>query len=231
MNVLLESADAPSARRRATRERLLDAAIEIFAEEGLQGAAVEAICSRAGFTRGAFYSNFESKEQLFLALLKREFERRAAYLEAQATALEPALRERGPRLAPAEAADYIADFFAPECDATTWFALETEFLLLALRDPSIAPGHHRFMDDFYLGIAGAVERVVAAAGRRFVLPVEHAMPVLSGVYERALRAEALSGGDGGALDTLGDRLAEVLFALTAPLDADEAAPIEPAPAG
>ncbi len=220
MNVLLESADAPSARRRATRERLLDAATEIFADEGLQGAAVEAICSRAGFTRGAFYSNFESKEQLFLALLKREFERRAAHLEAQASALEPALRERGSRFTPAEAADCIADFFAPECDATTWFVLETEFLLLAMRDPSIAPGHHSFMDEFHFGIAGAVERVVAAAGRRFVLPVEHAMPVLSGVYERALRTAALSGdevGNGGALDDLGDRLAEVLFALTEPL--------------
>jgi AcrR family transcriptional regulator len=209
----------PSARRQETRTRLLDAAIEVFAEEGLQGASVEAVCARAGFTRGAFYSNFSSKEQLFLALLEREFEHRAADLAEKARELEPTLRERSGCISPAEAARYIAEFFAPARDATAWFVLEAEFLLLAMRDPSIAPGHHEFMDRFYASIAGIVEQVVAAAGRRFVIPVERAMPVLSGVYERALRAAALSGPEeNGAFDELGDRLAELFFALTEEAD-------------
>jgi AcrR family transcriptional regulator len=209
----------PSARRQETRTRLLDAAIEVFAEEGLQGASVEAVCARAGFTRGAFYSNFSSKEQLFLALLEREFEHRAADLAEKARELEPTLRERSGCISPAEAARYIAEFFAPARDATAWFVLEAEFLLLAMRDPSIAPGHHEFMDRFYASIAGIVEQVVAAAGRRVVIPVERAMPVLSGVYERALRAAALSGPEeNGAFDELGDRLAELFFALTEEAD-------------
>jgi AcrR family transcriptional regulator len=209
----------PSARRQETRTRLLDAAIEVFAEEGLQGASVEAVCARAGFTRGAFYSNFSSKEQLFLALLEREFEHRAADLAEKARELEPTLRERSGCISPAEAARYIAEFFAPARDATAWFVLEAEFLLLAMRDPSIAPGHHEFMDRFYASIAGIVEQVVAAPGRRFVIPVERAMPVLSGVYERALRAAALSGPEeNGAFDELGDRLAELFFALTEEAD-------------
>jgi AcrR family transcriptional regulator len=209
----------PSARRQETRTRLLDAAIEVFAEEGLQGASVEAVCARAGFTRGAFYSNFSSKEQLFLALLEREFEHRAADLAEKARELEPTLRERSGCISPAEAARYIAEFFAPARDATAWFVLEAEFLLLAMRDPSIAPGHHEFMDRFYASIAGIVEQVVAAAGPRFVIPVERAMPVLSGVYERALRAAALSGPEeNGAFDELGDRLAELFFALTEEAD-------------
>jgi AcrR family transcriptional regulator len=209
----------PSARRQETRTRLLDAAIEVFAEEGLQGASVEAVCARAGFTRGAFYSNFSSTEQLFLALLEREFEHRAADLAEKARELEPTLRERSGCISPAEAARYIAEFFAPARDATAWFVLEAEFLLLAMRDPSIAPGHHEFMDRFYASIAGIVEQVVAAAGRRVVIPVERAMPVLSGVYERALRAAALSGPEeNGAFDELGDRLAELFFALTEEAD-------------
>jgi AcrR family transcriptional regulator len=209
----------PSARRQETRTRLLDAAIEVFAEEGLQGASVEAVCARAGFTRGAFYSNFSSKEQLFLALLEREFEHRAADLAEKARELEPTLRERSGCISPAEAARYIAEFFAPARDATAWFVLEAEFLLLAMRDPSIAPGHHEFMDRFYASIAGIVEQVVAGGGRRFVIPVERAMPVLSGVYERALRAAALSGPEeNGAFDELGDRLAELFFALTEEAD-------------
>jgi TetR/AcrR family transcriptional regulator, transcriptional repressor of aconitase len=52
-----------------TRERLLDAAERVFQREGLAAASVERITAEAGFTRGAFYSNFESKEQLFVELL------------------------------------------------------------------------------------------------------------------------------------------------------------------
>lgn len=213
----------PSARRRATRERLLDAAVEVFTEEGLQGASVEAICARANFTRGAFYSNFETKEELFLELLEREFERRARHLAEQASALEPQLRDQASCIDPPLAAHYIADFFAPECDAPSWFVLETEFLLLAMRDPSIAPDHHQFMERFYAGITGVVERVIAAAGRRFVLPAERAMPVLGEVYQRALRTTALAGeGAPGGLEELGDRLAELLFALTEELPREHA---------
>ncbi|MCM3695598.1 TetR/AcrR family transcriptional regulator [Microbacterium oleivorans] len=57
--------------RENTRARLLEAAHEVFAEVGLDAASVEAICERAGFTRGAFYSNFESKDELFLALIRQ----------------------------------------------------------------------------------------------------------------------------------------------------------------
>ena len=52
-----------------TRERLLDAAERVFQEEGLAAASVERITAEAGYTRGAFYSNFESKEQLLVELL------------------------------------------------------------------------------------------------------------------------------------------------------------------
>ncbi|CAG7606229.1 TetR/AcrR family transcriptional regulator [Leucobacter soli] len=206
---------APSPRRRATRMRLFEAATEVFAESGLQGASVEAICSRAGFTRGAFYSNFASKEELFLAMLRDEFDQRAREVESMALGIEPELLACGGRLTPPEAARYIAEFFMPRSDATAWFALETEFLLLAMRDPALAPGHHDFLEGFYAGISGIVERVILAAGRRFTLPVEHAIPVLADVYHRALRASALAGPAApGGIDELSDRLAELLFALT-----------------
>ena len=212
---------ATSARRQATRDRLLEAAADAFREEGLQGASVEAICTRAGFTRGAFYSNFESKEQLFLALLEREFARRTAHLKTQATALEPELRECGPTLEPDQVATYIVDFFMPETDATTWFVLETEFLLLAMRDPSIARDYRDFMVRFYAEIAEAVAHVIGVAGRRFSLPPEHAIPLLSSIYERELRTAALSGSSSiSSFDGLGNQLAELLFAITEPLPSE-----------
>lgn len=57
--------------RENTRARLMDAALSVFSEFGLEGASVEMITDRAGFTRGAFYSNFESKIELFLILVKQ----------------------------------------------------------------------------------------------------------------------------------------------------------------
>ncbi len=214
-----EPAAPPSARRRETQLRLLDAATEVFTELGLQGASVEAICARAGFSRGAFYSNFSSKEQLFLALLEREFRRRADDVASKALELEPLIASHDGSLNATEAASYIARFFGPSDDATAWFVLEAEFLLLAMRDPELAPGHEVFMYGFYASISGVVERVLTAAGRKFSLPTHRAIPVLSGVYERALRAAALAGpGSRADLDELGERLAELLFAITEPLD-------------
>ena len=52
----------------------MDAALEVFAESGFASASLELISERAGMTRGAFYYNFASKEELFLAVINREFE-------------------------------------------------------------------------------------------------------------------------------------------------------------
>src|ERR1700722_16607268 len=58
-------------RTEATRRRLLEAAGQIFGSEGFEAARIEDIAAKAGYTRGAFYSNFESKEDIFLALLEQ----------------------------------------------------------------------------------------------------------------------------------------------------------------
>ncbi len=53
-----------------TREKLFEAAARVFEEQGIRGASIEAIAAAAGFTRGAFYSNFESKDELISAMLE-----------------------------------------------------------------------------------------------------------------------------------------------------------------
>jgi AcrR family transcriptional regulator len=54
-------------RRAETRQRLLQAALEVFAQEGFGRSTVDQVCARAGYTRGAFYSNFATLDELFLA--------------------------------------------------------------------------------------------------------------------------------------------------------------------
>ena len=57
-----------------TREKLFEAAARVFEEEGIGGASIEAIAAAAGFTRGAFYSNFKSKDELIIAMLEDHVE-------------------------------------------------------------------------------------------------------------------------------------------------------------
>ena len=60
--------------RDQTTQRLLDAAQKLIARKGLSAASVEDIAAAAGYTRGAFYSNFNSKGDLFIELLRRDHE-------------------------------------------------------------------------------------------------------------------------------------------------------------
>ena len=53
-----------------TRDKLFDAAAQVFEDQGIGGASIEAIAAAAGFTRGAFYSNFKSKDELIIAMLE-----------------------------------------------------------------------------------------------------------------------------------------------------------------
>jgi AcrR family transcriptional regulator len=53
-----------------TRDKLFEAAARVFEEQGIGGASIEAIAAAAGFSRGAFYSNFTSKDELIIAMLE-----------------------------------------------------------------------------------------------------------------------------------------------------------------
>lgn len=57
-----------------TREKLFEAAARVFEADGLGGASIEAIAAAAGFTRGAFYSNFRTKDELIVAMLEDHVE-------------------------------------------------------------------------------------------------------------------------------------------------------------
>jgi AcrR family transcriptional regulator len=81
-------------KRAQTRERLLDAAERVFLRRGLQGSSVEEIAAEAGFTRGAFYSNFKSKDELFVELLQARVYRQYAQMAEEAQAQPGTPRER-----------------------------------------------------------------------------------------------------------------------------------------
>jgi AcrR family transcriptional regulator len=64
-----------------TRTTLLSSATRVLAEKGLYRASIDDIAGAAGFTKGAFYANFKSKEELFLVMLDDHFAQRLAAIE------------------------------------------------------------------------------------------------------------------------------------------------------
>jgi len=60
-------------KKAETRARLLESATAVFAEKGMARGSIDDVAEHAGFTKGAFYANFASKEELFLALLDEHF--------------------------------------------------------------------------------------------------------------------------------------------------------------
>ena len=92
---------APDRRSRsATRLKLIRSAPAVFAQQGIDGASVSDLCAAAGFTRGAFYSNFETKDELFLELAGNVARERVAAVRGRGADGHSAERgERGARAA------------------------------------------------------------------------------------------------------------------------------------
>src|SRR4051812_9267257 len=68
-------------RKERTQGELAATALEVFLERGFHGASLDEIAERAGYSKGAVYSNFAGKDELFLAVLDANFEQRMRVLE------------------------------------------------------------------------------------------------------------------------------------------------------
>ncbi|WP_433361675.1 TetR/AcrR family transcriptional regulator [Actinoplanes sp. CA-142083] len=146
-------------RRAETRARLLDAAFRVFAAKGFGPARIDDVCEAAGYTRGAFYSNFATLDELFFAL----YDERAAVIAAQvsdalsadeAAPIEPSIHAVIARTA----ATLLLD--------RDWLLVKTDFLLYAARHPEVATrlAAHR------AELRGAIEARLRGVQGRLALP-------------------------------------------------------------
>jgi AcrR family transcriptional regulator len=118
-------------RRSRTRKRLLEAALQAFAEVGFAEASIDEICRRAGFSRGAFYSNFETREELFFALHDQQV---ARVLEQQARAAAA-----GAAGGPATLRELAARIAHVDEEEVRWYLTQSDVMLAAARRPGLAP--------------------------------------------------------------------------------------------
>lgn len=111
-------------RKSQTRERLIDAAAAVFAQRGFETATLDEVAAAAGYTKGAVYSNFASKTELFIALIERRIEVQTA---------EHARRFEGQDL-PGLARTLEAGPDEDPDSERQWLLLAVEFWLHAMRD-------------------------------------------------------------------------------------------------
>jgi AcrR family transcriptional regulator len=143
-------------RRAETRAKLIEAAFRVFADKGFGQVRIEDVCAAAGYTRGAFYSQFDSLEELFFTL----YDDRAHMIASQVTeALTVEDTTRG-----SEAViDRVCATLLLDRD---WLLIKTDFLLHAARHPDVADrlAHHRQW------LRTAVENRLQGARERLTLP-------------------------------------------------------------
>jgi AcrR family transcriptional regulator len=128
----------------ATRRKLFEAAQSIFARDGFEAARIEDIAAAVGYTRGAFYAHFRTKEDLFLALL----EDRANHQIAELRALLETGKSTKERLA------QLRGYYVSRLRNKQWTLLILEWKLFALRHPELraklAGAHRRIRKSLYL---------------------------------------------------------------------------------
>lgn len=158
---------APIKRRaesqQKTRDALLKAGADLIAQHGYAGASVRDIAGLAGYTQGAFYSNFQSKDDLVFAIMRDMFQQ----------AYETILAAEIPHsTSPAALAHDVTLWLHDICSSDGEAQLETEINLHALRDEKFAQSYYALLDEHALKLTKMLEKIAHARQLELNAPIE-----------------------------------------------------------
>lgn len=155
-----------------TRRRLLDAARAVFLERGFHGASLEAVAEEAGLTKGAVYSQFESKADLFL-----EFQE-----ERNAATLEHVRRSLAQIRSPAALVRWLAEYWEERLrEGPEWTLLVIEFWASACRDTEIQARFSTQHDRLMTAVGALFDEAAERLGAKLPLPGEELVRVSTGI--------------------------------------------------
>lgn len=154
-------------RSDATRTRLIRAAEKIFARDGFEAAKLEEIAAEAGYTRGAFYANFDSKEDLFFALLEGEVSSRINTVERMTRSVQE----------PEAKVLAFREFFLTISQDRRWSLLALEFKLFAVRHPEVKTRLAAMNRRLVKSRIGILRDIIEGTGRK--LPITPAAVAMS----------------------------------------------------
>jgi AcrR family transcriptional regulator len=187
------------------------AATAVFAGRGVIGASVEEICEAAGFTRGAFYSNFADKDALVLALLE-------AGVAAQYAAAERAVDELKSVSGSRSPADLVwqtlSRFEAMGHPSREGVLAQRELMLHAARVPALHRPYIAFQEACAARLQDLIGDALQVAGLEFVLPFDRALELLAATHDHVEARMLFTGtADSAPLQAL-------IMAITRPVAAD-----------
>jgi AcrR family transcriptional regulator len=203
----MTTASAERRSRENTRARLVEAAAEVFADKPLGRVTVDDLVGAAGFTRGAFYSNYSSIAELFYDVYAHQADLMLAEVTAAVDGVHPD--------------SFTLDSLGVLFDALhpfgrTWFLLHNEFTLLAVREPEARARFAAHVDAFQHRIESLVGTVLDLLDREPLISREHASDVLLALYLHSLGGEQLETGSLSADRLVDEVLPHVLMGLSVP---------------
>ncbi len=123
--VAMQTTSKQQLRTQETQSRLLAAAEEVFLRDGYEAAQLDEIAARADRSKGAVYTHFKSKEDLFLALFEH---RTTSYIDRLVSSLRKCTGRK-------QSLEAFREFYVSLVHDRTWPLLTLEFKLFALRHP------------------------------------------------------------------------------------------------
>lgn len=216
----------PSEKRAHTQELLLAAGRELVVDKGIGAVSVGDVCTQAGFTRGAFYSNFTDMDHFIHRLAENEWEAMTAFVDAAVSAGPQGGSgvDRTPRADadlragadPRALVDLAGRLMEVVPVSREFYFLQSEFMAYLVRDPERRSALGDGYEVFKRRLGTVLETELAAVGRECVLSVTDTTELFLADVERSMRLGLIH--DDSTLAAYVDRtLAVILLRLSQPL--------------
>ncbi|MFD2055783.1 TetR/AcrR family transcriptional regulator [Mesorhizobium calcicola] len=155
-----------------TREKLLSSASEVVARDGYSGATIERIAEEAGYSKGAFYSNFANKEDIFLQLLEGHAGRDVIELSGLLGDLDD----------PNGVIDVVCNWANRRAKDKRWGPLAIDLLRIARRDNTLEERHLQIFREQWEGLGTLLSAKIFPFGDPEISPLNVGGVVLELVY-------------------------------------------------
>lgn len=217
----------PSEKRAHTQELLLAAGRELVVDKGIGAVSVGDVCTRAGFTRGAFYSNFTDMDHFIHRLAENEWEAMTAFVDAAVSAgpqggsgVDRMPRADADPRAGADLPQALVDLAGRLMEVVPvsreFYFLQSEFMVYLVRDPERRSALGDGYEVFKRRLGTVLETELAAVGRECILSVTDTTELFLADVERSMRLGLIH--DDSTLAAYVDRtLAVILLRLSQPL--------------
>ncbi|WP_193104507.1 TetR/AcrR family transcriptional regulator [Brachybacterium sp. FME24] len=190
---------AGTRRKENTRTKLVRASLDVFVEKGIDGATVDDLVRAAGFTRGAFYSNFSTKEEVFAALFASVTQEMLEIANASVDSAIASARAEGSTPCSFSEIDdanlMVAVFEGIRPFGRQWYLLYSDAIARSLRDATmraeLAVQRERLRDEIGKLLTARMEE----KGDRPLLPPEDLAQLLVGVFVDLMVREQMDGRD------------------------------------